>query len=147
MNNTYKIATLNINGIRAYHRVSTLVDFLRAQDIDLLCAQEVTTDHIKVIPNYTTYLNIGAEGRGTALMVKEVYKIDDVCRLPSGRGIMATFHGVRIVNVYAPSGTNKRRERDHFYNLELPQLIGQPPSAMLLAGDFNFLLQAQECLI
>jgi exonuclease III len=114
MNNAYTIATLNINGIWAHQRVLILADFLRAQDVDLLCAQEVTTDAIQRIPNYTTYLNIGTEGRGTALMVKEAYKVDDVRRLPSGRGIMATFHGFRIAKIYAPSFTNKRKVKNTF---------------------------------
>jgi exonuclease III len=58
---------------------------------------------------------------------------------------MATFHGVRIVKFYAPSGRNKRKERETFYNIEVPQLIGHPPLAMLLAGDFNCVLKAQDC--
>jgi exonuclease III len=144
MNTAYTIATLNINGIRAHHRMLMLADFLRAQDVDLLCAQEVTTDALQGIPTYTTHLNMGTEGRGTALLVKDAYKVDDVRRLPSGRGIMATFNGIRIVNIYAPSGTSKRKERELFYNLELPHLIGQPPAEMLIAGDFNCVLQPQD---
>jgi hypothetical protein len=75
MDHTYKIATLNINGIGTYHRITMLDEFLRAQDIELLCVQEVTNDHIRAIPNYTIYLNIGAGAEALRCWSKMVTRL------------------------------------------------------------------------
>jgi exonuclease III len=59
--------------------------------------------------------------------------------------MVATFNGVQIVNIYAPSGAGNRKEGEEFYNIDVPQLLGHPPSSLLLAGDFNCVLHAQDC--
>jgi exonuclease III len=59
--------------------------------------------------------------------------------------MVATFNGVQIANIYAPSGARKRKEREDFYNIDVPQLLGHPPSTLLLVGDFNCVLNAQDC--
>jgi exonuclease III len=63
---------LNINGITATTKVWMLGEFLRNQDIDVLCRQEVSTTAINNIANCTTDLNIGTEGRGRAIIIKDV---------------------------------------------------------------------------
>jgi endonuclease/exonuclease/phosphatase family metal-dependent hydrolase len=42
-----------------------------------------------------------------------------------------------MVNIYAPSGTSNRVDREHFYNSELPSMMRHTPGALLLGGDFN----------
>ena len=56
-------------------------------------------------------------------MVKEGITLNDIKRIPSGRGIAAKFNGTWIVNIYAPSGTEKKQEREHFYNSELTYIF------------------------
>jgi hypothetical protein len=34
--------------------------------------------------------------------------------MPSGSGMLATFNGVQIANIYAPSGAVKRKEMEEF---------------------------------
>jgi exonuclease III len=34
--------------------------------------------------------------------------------MPTGRGITTIFNGVKILNVYAPSGSEKEHEREAF---------------------------------
>jgi hypothetical protein len=53
-------------------------------------------------------------GAGTVILVKDVYKLSDILYMPSGRGINAIFNGVEIVNIHAPSGAGRRREREEF---------------------------------
>jgi hypothetical protein len=55
----------------------------------------------------------------------------------SGRGMLANFNGEQIANIYIPSCAGKRKEREGFYNIDVPQLLGHPPSTLLLVGDFN----------
>jgi exonuclease III len=59
MDYTYRIATLNINGIAAKLRIRMLEEFLHAHDIDFLCVQELTNANIQEVRNYTAHLNIG----------------------------------------------------------------------------------------
>jgi len=48
-----------------------LEDFMRRQEIDLMLLQEVTHTNTSMIGNYTAHINIGTDGRGTAILVKE----------------------------------------------------------------------------
>ena len=66
-------------------------------------------------------------------------------RLPSGRGITADFQGLWPVNVYAPSGAERKPDREVFFNIDLPQLLLETPSMMLIGGDFNCVLVKTDC--
>jgi exonuclease III len=54
------------------------------------------------------------------------------------------FDGTRIINVYAPSGTEKKTEREAFSNTDLIHLLPTTRTDLLLAGDFNCILHAAE---
>jgi exonuclease III len=112
---TYKIATLNINGISATTRIKILEDFLYSNEIDLICLQEAMNSNINMIRNYSAHINLGSEGRRTAIIIiiiiiiiiKDRYTITDRQYIPTGRGIPALFNGMKTLNVYAPSGPEK----------------------------------------
>jgi len=101
MDYTYKIATLNINGISVPTKIHMLGEFLYKHDIDLALLQEVTNSKITTIRRYTSYINMGTEGRGTAIVAKDSYLLTNIQRIPTGRGISAHFNGIRIINIYA----------------------------------------------
>jgi exonuclease III len=63
------------------------------------------------------------DGRGTAIVTREYYTLNNIVRLPSGRRMAAEFQWVRLVNVYAPSGAERKQERKVFFNMDLPQLL------------------------
>ena len=63
---------------------------------------------------YQTIDNIGASGRGTAIIVKVHLQLHRIRRLPCGRGLVAYYNNICILNVYAPSGRANRAERDFF---------------------------------
>jgi exonuclease III len=105
-----KIASININTVRAHTRDDMLFDFLQRHEI------------------------IGPNGRGTALVAKQHCQLSNVERTPSGRAIAATLNGTRIINVYAPSGTAKRAERESFYNQELATFLDNANSDLILGG-------------
>jgi exonuclease III len=107
---TYKIATLNINGIYSATKPRMLEDFIRINDFDILCLQ-VTNPHVTKINNYTAHVNIGLERRGTAILIKECYNLTDVKYMQSGRGISGIFQNIKIVNIYARSGIGIKHER------------------------------------
>jgi len=75
------------------------------------------------LQGYTAYTNIGTARTETAILTREHLPFIRSVYLPSWRGIAADFQGVCLVNIYAPSGAEKRQERDDFFNVELPYLF------------------------
>jgi exonuclease III len=135
------IATLNINGMTSRTRMSMLENFLRAWDIDILLVQEVTKHILHDLRGYSIMYNIGAYGRGTAIIAREGITLENLSRLPSGRAIAAKFKERWLINVYAPSGTGRRHERETFYAIELPHLLTNTSRHLLMAGDFSCTLE------
>jgi exonuclease III len=56
----------------------------------------------------------------------------------------ATFGELLIDNLYAPSGTSKRTEREDFFNHDLPQTLSAAPADIILGGDFNCILETTD---
>jgi exonuclease III len=135
------IATLNINGMTSRTRISMLENFLCAWDIDILIDQEVTKHALHDLWGYSTMYNIAAYGRGTAIIDREVITMENLTRLPSGRAIAAEFKECWLINVYAPSETALRHERETFYTSELPHLLTNTSRHLLMAGDFKSTLE------
>ena len=140
----YKVVTLNVNGIRADTWKTLLANFLLSHNIDIALLQEVVCPEIVDLPSYTTWINIGTDLRGTAILTSTGLVIDEVQRLPTGRGIAISIHNVWYVCVYAPSGAERRTDREAFFNTELPLILPVTPKALLLAGDFNCIINKQD---
>jgi len=49
-----------------------------------------------------------------------------------------------LVNIYAPSRTAERKERENFFNNELPYILDMASTDILLGGDFNCVLDARD---
>jgi len=141
----YKVATLNINGMSAGGRMGMLNEFLHKKEIDIILLQEVTHTDFDMIRGYTAHLNIGINKRGTAILTREQISLTNITRLPSERGMAASYQGVWFVNLYAPSGTANRQERKDFYNVELVYLMRSLPPTKIVGGDFNCVLSQADC--
>jgi hypothetical protein len=61
--------------------------------------------------------------RGTVIVAKDRYLFDSVVTSTTGRAMAVVYHGVLLINVYVPSGTALRSERELFFNTELPFLF------------------------
>jgi exonuclease III len=92
-----------------------LADFLHRHHIDITLLQEVTCPQVVDIPHYDPLVNIGTDLRGTAILTRTGLLVDEVRRLPSGRGIAVHVKQVWYVSVYAPSGAESRADRDVFF--------------------------------
>ena len=113
-----------------------LLEFIKAHDIDILLIQEVTNIIQQEIFGYEIHYNIGTTKSGTAIIAREGIRLDNIIRLPSGRAIGASFRNTWIINIYAPAGTAKRHEREHFYSTELSYLLTTEQQTMVMGGDF-----------
>jgi exonuclease III len=117
-----------------------LEDFLIKHEIDILFLQEVTQPVFDNLRGYTAYNNTEKTRRGTAILAINHLTLTNILRLPTGRGLAADFQGVWLVNIYAPSGAEKRQEREDFFNFVLPYLLQATPNTVILGGDFNCVL-------
>ena len=136
---------MNINGIQSNTRLLMLNDYCFTHDIDILFIQEVTHDNWDDIQHRNIYLNVGTDRRGTAIIIKEDIKLTNIQRLPSGRGIAGWWDECFLINIYAPSGTARQKERDDFFRSELPYLLQQAPHEFILGGDFNCVTHREDC--
>jgi exonuclease III len=91
------------------------------------------------VTGYVTHHNVGTNMRGTAILARCEFPLTNITTLPSGRAIAGGHNGIRLVNLYAPSGT-ARRDRE-FFNAELPDLLYTKSHSMITGGDFNCVLQ------
>jgi len=139
------VATLNFNGLTSPTRLAMLDDFLKKQDIDLVFLQEVTHPNLHTIHRYIAHINEGTDRRGTAILAKEGIALTDIKRLPSDRDIAAKHNGLGLINIYAPSGTARRSEKENFFKSDLTYLLPADLSDIILAGDFNCLISNTGC--
>lgn len=145
MVHTYSVATLNFNGNTSSTKIKMLQKFLQYNDIDVLFLQEVQTENFSALFNYTAYVNIGTDNLGTAIITKSGISLDSIEKLPSGRGISGVYQNQAFINIYAPSGSNKRRERNAFFQTEVPYLFRNLSHYYVFGGDFNCVLQPSDC--
>ena len=78
------------------------------------------------------------------MITRDEFTITNVKQLRSGRSIAAEYKGTRMMNIYAPSGTANRQEREHFYTSDLTYLLQGSPSNMFVGGDFNCILNKSD---
>ena len=122
-----------------------LEEFLHRHDVDIILLQEVTNGDKLVFKGYQSIINIGTLGRGTAILYKlhlQLYRFE---RIPTRRWIAAYLENTCIVNMYAPSGTANRSEREEFFNSDVVELLPQSPTKLTLDGDFNCVLSNGGC--
>ena len=96
---------------------------LRHQEIDILLVKEVTYHVLNNFRGYTKNYNIDANRRGTAIVARKGINLENIIISPSGRAMAAKFIEVWIINVYAPSGTAMKQERERFFSSELPYVL------------------------
>lgn len=142
-NLTTLMATINICGIISDTKISLLNGFIQQKSLDIVFLQEVSVPHFNFY-GYQEIVNMGPDRRGTAILYKDNLPISNVVILPCGRGISAKFGHVNLVNVYAPSGSQKRQERAMFFGAEVLPLFCHAVDDVILAGDFNCVLREAD---
>jgi hypothetical protein len=121
-----------------------LASILYTHDIDIALLQEITQPGITDIPRYSAWVNLGTDQQGTATLAREGLPVGDVKHLPSGRGLAIEIKGIWYVNVYAPSRAEWRVQQECFVNAEIPLILPVAPVALVMAGDFNCILDARD---
>lgn len=145
MNFVFNIATLNLNSINTDINKSLLKDFITKFDIDVAFLQEVAFDNFSFLPSYTSLINISIDRKGTGVLIKDNIDFHSFVLDPSGRIISVVINDINFVNVYAHSGTNKKREReDLFLNQMTVHLSKTNCMYSVMLGDFNCILEPND---
>jgi hypothetical protein len=66
--------------------------------------------------------------------------------MPSGMGMAGKIQNRWYINVYAPSGAEKREERERFCTTDLVQLLPTSGDELLLGRDFNCVLRRADAM-
>ena len=146
----YRIWTLNINCLVNPSSKLGLLEFLRRNDPDLLCLQEVNllqpelSDMIKPL-RYNCYCNVTETGRGTAILWKETFIVTNQRTIVPDRLMSIDFGLYTLINVYGPSGRARRQDRADLYSTNLNlYLAGIRNRIKVLGGDFNCIVEKRD---
>ena len=140
---SYNIASININTITNPTKINALRTFLRTMNIDIALLQEVENERLH-LPGYSVVCNVDHARRGTAIALKDHLQYTNVEKSLDGRLIALRVQNTTICNVYAPSGTALRAERERFFTNTLAYYLRHNTEHTLLAGDFNCVIRRRD---
>lgn len=130
------IGTININTITNTTKLAALRTFIRTTDLDVVFLQEVENEQLTV-PGYNVICNVDHARRGTAIALKEHIRFSNVEKSLDGRLLAVRIHNTTLCNVYAPSGSAFRAERERFFNNTIAYYLRHRTDHIVLGGDFN----------
>lgn len=137
------VATANINGIVSVAKLLLLKNYIVHNDIDIVFLQEVCVANLDILHPYEYFVNLGDDTRGTAIVYRPGIILTDFIASPSGRVVSALYDNTVMINVYSPSGSGHRIDREHFFREELNIHLTRA-SDIILAGDFNCVLHSKD---
>lgn len=144
LDQSYTLATINVNAIQNNTKLLSLSAFIRMLDLDVVCMQEVSCESFE-FPGYQAIYNINERNRGTAILVRRGIRISGVHKSDDSRIISITLQNtVTVVNIYAPSGSNNRGLREDFFNSSIPPHVLHHAPYLIIAGDFNSVIDARD---
>ena len=122
---------------------------IKAENLDIIFLQEVrlTSEQLEhLLRGFKAAVNVDPSQPskpGTAIVWRETLPVIDVCPLVLCRAQMATLGPYKLVNVYAPSGSDKKHERNVFFGQEIfTSLQLDLHGNWILGGDYNSVLKA-----
>lgn len=146
MNHVLKIATINLNSTKTTINQNLLRDFIWNRDIDLVFLQELCYENFSFLPSHFAVVNINEHGMGTGILLRKLFEFDNIILDPNGRISSIVINRINYINIYAYSGTNRKKERDElFINNLAVHLSKSGVSYSVLGGDFNCVLERSDC--
>ena len=87
--------------------------------------------------NFQLLINNSPTGYGTSALVNNSLKIENVKALPGGRILYFEINKTSFVNVYLPSGTAGKGDRESILSDSLPNLLLDSCKTGIIGGDWN----------
>lgn len=134
------IGTININTITNPTKLNALRTFIRTVDLDIIFLQEVENEQL-TLPGYNVVCNVDHARRGTAIALKEHIRYSHIEKSLDGRLVALRVQNTTLCNVYAPSGSALRAERERFYSNTIAYYLRHRTDHVILGGDFNCVIR------
>ena len=144
---TSLVATLNLRGQTRMNLIKQLQidDLIKTKNIAIIFLQEShITDqtfekctHIK--SNFQILKNNSENGYGTSVLVHNSLPVQNVKVIPGGRIIYFEINKTSFCNVYLPSGSAAKAEREALLGKTLPNALLDSCKSGVIGGDWNCL--------
>ena len=142
---TFNIISLNFSRFKNLGKINEIKNSLEKYDYDILCCQEIDIDSALVCfgNTFQTIVNwdLNAQHKiGTAVIIKKGININDYIVGCNGRLIGIKVENMQIWNLYPPSGSEFRKEREKFFTEKITShmiLWKDESNYIFQAGDFN----------
>ena len=146
------VATLNLRGQTKMNlsKLLQLEELLKSQKFAVIFFQEshiqdTTFENCPFIKsNYQILINNSSTGYGTSALVNNSLKIENVKALPGGRILYFEINKTSFVNVYLPSGTAGKGDREAILSDSLPNLLLDSCKTGVIGGDWNCIDSAKD---
>ena len=128
-------------------------DFIQRNNIDILHCQKINieehsfTDCDFINTNFYIYPNKSVNKFGTASLVKNNFKVENILTETEGRGVKLDISSLTLGNFYLHSGTDplSRGKRETFCGVTIPQLLTNRKGSGEIGGDWNCIISDQDC--
>ena len=138
MDKKIKIATININRLTTDDKRDKLFNFFKLNGLDIICMQEMNFNKCRFLEQeYIIISNCQPNKSGVGIAIKKDLKFSKILKDVEGRILKCEVEGLNIINIYAPSGREKREERKTFYSKTILPYLQNLEEATILLGDFN----------
>ena len=149
-------ATLNVNGLNSVSKQMDIVSIVRLYKIDILCIQEHNVREFERLDYLKSYFEIiwneplCFKG-GTVILLNKISNLSILKTEKDTEGnvifVKISYNGIEIsiLNVYAPSGNNRRTERECMFKDDLMFYLRNNISNVIMAGDWNSILSPRDC--
>ena len=135
------------------YRLAGLTNLLNVSPADIVLLQEIILPKEQLELCITGLgfhcaVNIDADSPscpGTAVLWKSCLPVDEVINFVVCRSQILKIGQIVVINIYAPSGSTKRQERNFFFSQEIFRVFTlYPQSFYVLSGDFNSVLAPRD---
>lgn len=147
MNHVIRIASVNLNSSTCVPNKTLLRDFIRANDVDVLFLQEVCYENFSFVPSHVPYVNVNEHESGTAILIRNSLKASQPLFSLNGRISSIAIENMNFINIYAYSGSNRKKERDELFLNDLTAHLAKANVEVnIVGGDFNCILNSFDCV-
>ncbi|XP_045027946.1 uncharacterized protein LOC123471107 [Daphnia magna] len=126
-------------------RRQILFNFCRDGNLDIVGLQEVAFHSCPIIESrYRLLANVGPNKNGTAILIRHGLDYSRLLLEPDGRLISIDVKCFTFINIYAPSGSHVKTERNNFLSQTVPAYTITTRLPFVLMGDFNCVDDIQD---
>ena len=121
------------------------IDILHLQEINVI--EESFTSCNTISSSFNIISNNAANKYGTASIIKSDFNPSNVLFDTKGRAIVFDIGNITLANLYLPSGSDSisKSEREEYSASVVPQLLLNRQDSGCIGGDFNCILNKQDC--